>query len=133
MPGTPNVLLRLSKHADYQRVYASSRKQFSQQMSFFASPRPQDRRSLTSGPRIGVTVGKVLGKAVDRNRIKRRMRECLRHHAYLLAGAPIDVVLHPRKSVLKLEFNVLDREVEAVFRKIARTLAAPARSPGAQP
>ncbi len=37
---TANALLRLRKHADYQRVYTSSRKQFSKQMSFFYSLRP---------------------------------------------------------------------------------------------
>jgi ribonuclease P protein component len=31
-------------------------------------------------PRIGLTAGKVLGKAHERNRIKRRMREALRRH-----------------------------------------------------
>ena len=64
-----NARLRLRKHADYQRVYTSSRKQFTKQMSFFYSLRPADRRSDTDGARVGLTVGKVLGKAVDRNRI----------------------------------------------------------------
>ena len=36
------------------------------------------------GPRIGLTVGKVMGKAVDRNRIKRRMSECIRSSAGLI-------------------------------------------------
>ena len=124
---TPNSLLRLRKHADYQRVYTASRKQFSKQMSFFFALRPTQgpdgtpTRSATPGPRIGLTVGKVMGKAVDRNRIKRRMRECIRRNAAILT-APVDVILHPRRVVLELEFAKLDREVAQVFRTVQSTL-----------
>jgi ribonuclease P protein component len=125
---SPNAALRLRKHADYQRVYASSRKQFSKQMSFFYSLRPAEgpdgkvRRSDTDGPRIGLTVGKVMGKAVDRNRIKRRLRECIRRNAGLIT-APVDVILHPRKIVLDLEFAKLEREVTQVFKLIQTAIA----------
>ena len=122
MPGpTPNALLRLRKHADYQRVYASSRKQFSKQIAFFYSLRPEDRRSDTPGPRIGLTVGKVLGNAVERNRIKRRMRECVRRHAQTMTF-PVDVILHPRKTVLEMEPRKLDAEVAQIFSTIQKLL-----------
>ena len=133
---TPNALLRLRKHADYQRVYKSSRKQFSKQMTFFFSlragegPDGKARRSDTPGARVGLTVGKVLGKAVDRNRIKRRMRETIRRHAATLAF-PVDVILHPRRAVLELEPAKLDREVAHVFRTIQAALARPAKLPPA--
>jgi ribonuclease P protein component len=117
MSSSANSVLRLRKHADYQRVYTSSRKQFSKQMSFFYSMRPEDRRSDTPGPRVGLTVGKVMGKAVDRNRIKRRMRECIRRNAALLTS-PVDVILHPRRVVMELEFARLERGVAQVFRGI---------------
>lgn len=117
---------RLRKHADYQRVYKSSRKQFSKQMSYFFSVRPQsgaDGRPLRVAdplsPRVGLTVGKVMGKAVDRNRIKRRMREAVRANLRLLPGS-VDVVLHPRRSVIDLEFATLEREVAGVFRSVER-------------
>lgn len=122
-----NNALRLRKHADYQRVYASSRKQFSRHMAFFYSVRPQDRRSDTPGPRIGLTVGKVLGKAVDRNRIKRRLRVCLRRHAALLTS-PVDIILHPRRTVLDLDFALLDQEVADLFRTVQASLAKQARN-----
>ncbi len=118
---TANALLRLRKHADYQRVYTSSRKQFSKQMSFFYSLRPEDRRSDTAGPRVGLTVGKVLGKAVERNRIKRRLRECVRRHAAAMTF-PVDVILHPRRTALAMEAAVLDREVSQIFRGIQSAL-----------
>jgi ribonuclease P protein component len=119
---TPNARLRLRKHADYQRVYTSSRKQFSKQMSFFYSLRPEDRRSDTPGPRIGLTVGKVLGNAVERNRIKRRLRECVRRHAATLTF-PVDVILHPRRTVLEMEPRKLDAEVAQIFTTIQKLLS----------
>jgi ribonuclease P protein component len=114
---------RLRKHADYQRVYKAGRKQFSKQIGYFHALRPalgadgQPQRCATTGPRVGLTVPKALGNAVDRNRIKRRMREAVRY-ALPLLSAPVDVVLHPRRSVITLEFAQLEREVAQIFRSV---------------
>jgi len=69
---------RLRKHADYQRAYAASRKRQSASMSWFLALRQPDGSEDSVTPRVGLTAGKVLGKAHERNRIKRRMREVLR-------------------------------------------------------
>jgi ribonuclease P protein component len=121
------LIFRLRKHSDYQRVYKASRKQFAKQMTYFFTLRPQlgsDGTPLRDAdadtPRIGLTVGKVMGKAVDRNRIKRRMREAVRKNLPALT-TPVDVILHPRRSVIDLEFSALDREVAQVFRTIQKS------------
>jgi ribonuclease P protein component len=113
---------RLRKHADYQRVYKSGRKQFGKQIAYFYALRPEPTtespsRSDTEGPRIGLTVPKALGKAVDRNRIKRRLREAVRHSLALL-NAPVDVVLHPKRTVRDAEFAAVEREVSIIFRAV---------------
>ena len=110
---------RLRKHADYQRVYKAGRKQFGRQMAWFFALRDAEAasRSETSGPRVGLTVPKALGKAVTRNRIKRRLREAVRG-ALPLLSAPVDVVLHPKRSVLEAEFAAIEREVQTIFRSV---------------
>ncbi len=60
--------------------------------------------------RVGLTVGKVLGNAVERNRIKRRMRDAVRL-SWPQEHAVIDVVFNPRKSVLQLPIGELRAEV----------------------
>lgn len=101
---------RLRKHADYQRVYREGRKQFSSSMSYFYALRGEG----APGPRVGLTAGKVLGKAVDRNRIKRRMRDIVRRRVAIV-GANVDIVLHPRRSVLAADFEKLESEVVRIF------------------
>lgn len=107
---------RLHRHADYQCAYQSSRKQFSASMSWFFSLRLEQN---PLGPaRVGLTVGKVIGKAHERNRIKRRMRVAIRHHlATLPAG--VDLILHPKRVVMTMDFSQLDAEVLRIFAQAA--------------
>jgi len=99
---------RLLKHADFQRVYETGRRQFTGNMTVFFLRRALDA-APAEGRRVGLTVGKVLGGAVERNRIKRRMREAVRLSPP--CEERIDVVFNPRKSVLTLPFDQLVSEV----------------------
>ena len=100
---------RLLKHADFQRVYQNGRRQFTGNMTVFFLRRASEA-APEAGRRVGFTVGKVLGGAVERNRIKRRMREAVRLSPAAGDG-PIDVIFNPRKSVLTLPFAELLSEV----------------------
>ena len=104
---------RLRKHADYQRVYRESRRYSSPSMSYFFRARSTEDPAGVL-PRVGLTAGRVLGGAVERNRIRRRMREAVRLHLNELPPR-VDVVLHPRKMVLDMDFVRLEREVARVF------------------
>jgi len=112
---------RLRKHADYERVYKLGRRQFSQIMTFFYLERESPLAEHTHA-RIGITVGRALGGAVQRNRIKRRMREAVRAHLSLLpeADLPLDIVINPKKPVLTEPFERVTAEVSRGFRQILK-------------
>jgi len=107
--------VRLCRHADYQRAYAASRKRQSASMSWFLALYPAGI-TLAEKTRVGLTVGKVIGKAHERNRIKRRMRELVRQHLDLLP-AGCDLILHPRRSVLSIDFTKLESELVRILQQ----------------
>jgi ribonuclease P protein component len=120
---------RLHKHADYQRVYQASRKQFASLLTYFVAPQAPEAIGLDhAAPRVGITAGKVLGKAVERNRIKRRMRAAITTNLDALR-ANVDVVLHPKRSVLTADWTALRNEVRRIFVKIEQGHARSAPSP----
>jgi len=134
--GPPRQESKLRKHADYQRVYREGKRQSLPLMTyFFAARKPQDVTALGStakptrshaseipaGSRVGLTAGRVLGNAVARNRIKRRMRQAIRQ-AQTELTASVDVILHPRRTVLEAEFSQIERDVLRAFRAVQLAL-----------
>jgi len=127
---------KLRKHADYQRVYREGKRQSLPLMTyFFAARKPQGETAPDStatatrghaleipvGSRVGLTAGRVLGNAVVRNRIKRRMRQVIRH-AQAELPPNVDVVLHPRRTVLDAESSEIERDVLRAFRAVELAL-----------
>ena len=108
---------RLLKHADFERVYKQGKRQFSASMTVFYL-----ERASGDGLRVGFTVGRALGGAVQRNRMKRRLREAVR----LTRPAPgpnADVVINPKKAVLAVEFAGLVSEMRRAFGVIESRLS----------
>ena len=66
------------------------------------------------GPRLGLTVPKAVGGAVDRNRIKRRLREAFRLHRAELRPQ-WDIVLNPRRAVLDASFTEIEQALGKVI------------------
>ncbi len=131
--------VHLLKHSDFQRVYQQGRRHFSGNMTVFylraqspraqidAAPEPYEAGTdarmcaqASGGVRIGFTVSKALGGAVERNRMRRRTREAVRRHMPMLQGIrdAVDVVINPKKSLLGAEFPKISQEIERAFRVI---------------
>jgi ribonuclease P protein component len=110
---------RLRKHADYGRAYEAGRKRQSASMSWWLAPQSE---AAAGGPRVGLTAGRVLGKAHERNRIKRRMREALRRHVDLLPPG-CDMIFHPRRTVMTLEFAKLEAEIVRILEQASAEAA----------
>ena len=108
---------RLLRHADFERVYKQGRRHFATHMTVFYLRRSED--DGPQGVRVGFTVGRGLGGAVQRNRMKRRLREAVR-----LSGFPpevsADVVINPKRSLLAADFDEVRNQVTKAFRVIER-------------
>ncbi|MFZ0957888.1 MAG: ribonuclease P protein component [Candidatus Sulfotelmatobacter sp.] len=121
---------RLLRHADFERVYKQGRRHFSATMTVFYLARTvgelSGNKMVNPGPRVGFTVGKALGGAVLRNRMKRRLREAVRLAQVAQAGA-VDVVINPKKSLLGAEFAAVLNEVKRAFVVIEQRVKAGAR------
>jgi ribonuclease P protein component len=116
---------RLLRHADFERVYKQGKRHFSASMTVFYLQRPQapaGAKEAASGLRIGFTVGRALGGAVQRNRMKRRLREAVRM-TRPPAGPCADVVINPKKVLLSTNFEAVVKEVRHAFVVIERKLA----------
>jgi len=103
--------LHLLRHADFAQVYERGRRHFAADATVFYLARAD------GGPRIGFTVPKALGGAVERNRIRRRLREAVRLSQPTRLGA-VDVVINPKKSALTAEFAELKKEIARAFEVI---------------
>ncbi len=110
---------RLLRHADFERVYKQGRRHFAAHLTVFYLLRETEQDP--HGPRIGFTVGKALGGAVQRNRIKRRLREAVRLNGFL-PNAAVNVVINPKRSALTVDFVELQSEVTKAFQVIERAL-----------
>jgi ribonuclease P protein component len=126
------------RHADFQRVYKQGRRHFSASMTVFYLQRPESQAAKGKPPvgpglRIGFTVGRVLGGAVQRNRMKRRLREAVRL-TRPAEGLSVDVVINPKKSLLTTDFAIVMNEVSRAFVIIEQKLTAkPESTPATLP
>jgi|SRR3954447_5529045 len=135
-PGPFPRSARLLKHASFDQVYRNGQKHFSGNMTVFFLRRPLVSKAAPDfagegGPRVGFTVPRALGPAVDRNRIKRRMREAVRRNLGQLHG-PIDIVFNPKKTVLTAEFENIEAEVTRAF-TVVQQKAREARAAKSEP
>ena len=132
---------RLRKHCDFENVYRNGQRIFSTHMTFFflnqdpGLPSRQRKSEFADAPasvRVGFTVPRILGKAVERNRIRRRLREAVRLNLSA-AGAAVDVVIHPKKSVLTADSAQLRLEVARAFQKVKSQVGGgELRAPGSE-
>ena len=82
---------RLSRSAEFERVYRHGRSTANRHLVLYAFP-----TESTDGPRVGLSVSRKVGGAVERNRVKRLLREAFANaEGSLAAGHDIVVVARP--------------------------------------
>lgn len=89
---------RLSRSAEFDRVFRQGRSHANRVLVLYAFPRAD---AAAAEPRLGLSVSRRVGGAVDRNRVKRLLREAFEQEA---AGLPEghDVVIVARPEAREI-------------------------------
>ena len=89
---------RLSRSAEFERVYRQGRSKANRYLVLYAFPREE---GSDEGPRLGLSVSRRVGGAVDRTRVKRVLREAFWQEAERLPpGSDYVVVARPDAKAL---------------------------------
>jgi ribonuclease P protein component len=90
-PARPRASGRLSRSAEFERVYRQGRSTANRHLVLYAFANPAAAR-----PRLGLSVSRKVGNAVQRNKIKRLLREAFAHaERELVEGQDIVLVARP--------------------------------------
>ncbi len=116
--GAPRKSRRLSRSAEFERVYREGRSRANRYLVLYGFP-----RGGGEGARLGVSVSRKVGGAVDRSRVKRLLREAFRaraaelppDHDFVLVARPDARELAEREGAVGIERVVSELLAEAGF------------------
>lgn len=93
---------------------------------FLAEGRVRPAGEAFRGVRFGFTISKKVGNAVERNRIRRRLKEALRLMNADEAALGIDIVIVARRAALDMPFDAISADLSAALAKLLKPSSASA-------
>lgn len=102
---------KLKKNTEFQRVYKANK---SYANSFLVVYVREHRDN--PGRRVGFSVSKKMGKAVQRNRIKRQLREAYRLNQHKLRD-DVDLIFIPRQRLIGSTYREIEKGMIKLFDK----------------
>ena len=107
---------RLKRRSDFRAVaQAAGAGARAHANAFILQARARDQ---AGPPRVGFTVSKQVGNAVERNRVRRRLRELIRLTPPTALSAGHDYVLIGRRAALKVAFDAMMKELGGALRRV---------------
>jgi ribonuclease P protein component len=105
---------RIRRRAEFLRCYREGRRRGGRHSTlFYADGPPPD-------PRLGVTASRKVGKAVVRQRVRRRVREIVRRWPARDRLPELDVVIHLKNDATALGFDELRGVLEGLLERAVR-------------
>lgn len=103
--------VRLTQAKQYRYVFAKAKRFGNRSMTILV------RENEITHPRLGLAIAKKCAKrAVDRNRIKRLIRESFRHHQLILPN--IDIIIMCRPLILQQSNDEISQQLQKQWRYI---------------
>lgn len=96
------MVVPLKENAAFRRLYYKGKSAGNRYLVIYCA------RNRLEDTRVGLTVSTKLGHAVVRNRVRRRLREIVRHNASCLPSG-YDIVIVARTAAVEAEFAALEK------------------------
>ena len=101
-----SLMETLRKSRQFKRVIESGSREILETITTYRLP------NQTAETRIGISVSKKAGGSVERNRIKRRIREAVRKNASFLPRGE-DIVIVARRNIVGADYGEIERDIRS--------------------
>jgi ribonuclease P protein component len=101
---------RLRKRKQFNYIYNKGDKSYSKSLTLVYTP------TKIQPPKFGIVVNNKIGKAVTRNSIKRKIRECIRLNTNLFSSKN-NYILIAKSGIEKLSYDDILKDIKYTLKK----------------